>query len=617
MPSLPASDGFKNPIQSSGLSSKICNPTNQLLDRSVSAPASTCSSKSSLAEPIDPRAVKSFEFSTECQITPEEDRPLMLQHLSNNSSFANNDHTLQTEETNCCSPACLSQRMLEETFLADSLMECNTIEQGYGEEPLFEVTKENSLIDTTAKLRQIKDASLPSEQKEPKQKNELAIDHQICKEPEKFEHLEKQTDKTDPESPGNVGGVEKPVVEEEGCVASQPESPPANMREGRQEKADFSCVKGSIQVSASCSCVHMEVDTAEHSVAEVRISASKQKWQTKNGRASDLNSDASSMEVESLKSATSLSDPVSTSDVLQSKSASEIPTKCNELSSLTAENSSSPSIIQQQDTDLGRHLEEPCFSLASALKELHKLLMISCKGECKLLASEVSQLEMVHKEQVEQKGFSEDEQKGSDPDGQQQSSSSFNVRSEGRKAEGSKPCDSGIENVSLGSVSHMESVLGEDALETPEFSGKSDLTVVTSAGTSDQQQCSEQAKVLPEWFQSPTLEQNTVSSQPALDEGTSQDTRASFTGASERNSSSAPNGPSSLRGCEDPLPSPPAESTELPSVASPPAFPAADVDRILGAGFTTREALEALEQADGNADLALLILLAKSIVVPT
>uniref|UniRef100_A0A8C9FMX3 Regulator of solute carriers 1 n=1 Tax=Pavo cristatus TaxID=9049 RepID=A0A8C9FMX3_PAVCR len=610
MPSLPASDGFQNPVQSSGLSSTICNPTNQLLDRSVFAPASTCFSKSCLTEPIDPRAVELSESSTECQITPEKDPPLVLQHLSSNSSLANNDHSIQTEEVNCCSPACLSQKTLEETFLADSLMECNTIEQDCGEEPLLEVTKENSLTDSTTKLGQIKDASLPSELKEPKQKNELAINHQMCKEPEKFEHLEKQTDKTDPEHPGNIGGVEKPVVEEEGHIVSQPESPPAEMREGRLVKADLSCEKGHIQ--ASCSCVHMEVDTAEHSVAEVHISASKQKWQAKNGRASDLSSDASSMEVESLQSATSLSDAVSTSHVLPSKSISEIPMKCNESSNLTAENSSSPSIIHQQDTDL----EEPCFSLASALKELHKLL-ISCKGECKLLASEVSQLEMVHKEQVQQMGFSEDEWKGSDPDGQQQSSSSFNVRSEGGKAEGSQPCDSSIENVSLGSVTHMESAPGEGAFEIPKFSGKSDLIVVTSAGKSDQQESSELAKVLPEWFQSPTLEQNTVSSQPALDEGTSQDTRASLTRAPERSSSSAPDSPTSLGGCEEPLPSPPAESTELPLVASPPAFPAADVDRILGAGFTTEEALEALEQADGNADLALLILLAKSIVVPT
>lgn len=45
-------------------------------------------------------------------------------------------------------------------------------------------------------------------------------------------------------------------------------------------------------------------------------------------------------------------------------------------------------------------------------------------------------------------------------------------------------------------------------------------------------------------------------------------------------------------------------------------FPVADIDRILHAGFTLQEVLEALQQVCGNADLALLILVAKNIVVP-
>lgn len=49
---------------------------------------------------------------------------------------------------------------------------------------------------------------------------------------------------------------------------------------------------------------------------------------------------------------------------------------------------------------------------------------------------------------------------------------------------------------------------------------------------------------------------------------------------------------------------------------SPPAL-AANLDQIVGAGFTPQEAGEALEHAGGNADLALLILLARNIVVPT
>ncbi|XP_048470966.1 protein DDI1 homolog 2 isoform X1 [Rhincodon typus] len=48
----------------------------------------------------------------------------------------------------------------------------------------------------------------------------------------------------------------------------------------------------------------------------------------------------------------------------------------------------------------------------------------------------------------------------------------------------------------------------------------------------------------------------------------------------------------------------------------PLAFPAANVARIRRSGFTQQEALEALERFNGNTDLALLVLLARNIVVP-
>uniref|UniRef100_A0A8B9GRZ5 UBA domain-containing protein n=1 Tax=Amazona collaria TaxID=241587 RepID=A0A8B9GRZ5_9PSIT len=615
MPSLPASDGFQNPIQSSGLNSKICNPTNQLLDRSVSAPASVCSSESSLTEPIDPRAIKSLESSTECQITPEE-HPL-LSHLSSNASLADNDLSSQPGEVPCCDPACLSQKTLKETLIADSQKDCKAEEQDRGLEHPLEVTKARSLADTAANHGQNKDVFLSSEQEG---KHELPIAQQTHKEPEK-EHLEEQTETTDPEPPCRVGEVEKPVVEE----ASQPENPPVEVRGGGLEKPGHSCGKGSIQMSASFSCTHtealMEVDVVEQPAAEVQSSTSEQKQQAGNRSGSTLNSDAFSMEVESLKSASSLSDPLPISDVPQSKSTSEIPAEyiefCNQL---VAEGSSSPSSIHQLDMDPGRTSEEQCFSLASALKELHKLLVISRKGECKILASEeVSQLEMAHTgPAAQQKGLSEDTQKGSDPE---QSCSSYEVRSQGRKAEGKQPCDCGIKNISTGSGGHIQSALGEGASELQKLSGKSDLVMVNSAATSDQQQSSEQEEVLAGGHQSlasPALEQKTsVSSAPTVDEGAPQDTQSLCTGAPGGSSSSAPEGPC-LGGCEESVQNPPAACTGLALGASPlPAFPAADVDRILGAGFTRREALEALEQADGNADLALLILLAKSIVVPT
>ncbi|NWW08397.1 RSCA1 protein, partial [Oreocharis arfaki] len=617
MPSLPASDGFQNPVQSSGLNSKICNPTNQLLDRSVSAPASICSSESSLVEPIDPRAIKTSDSSPEHQITPGKEHPLVLQHHSNSSSLANNDPSPHTGDGICSSPACLSQKTLKETFSADILKECNTEGQDHGQEHPLEMTKV-SLADTAAKHRQDKDVCLSSEQEE---KHELPTDHRMCKEPEK-EHLEEQTETTDPEPPCCVGEVEKPAVAE----TKQPEIPPMEMRDGR-ERAGLSCVKGSIQLSASCSHVHMEAsmetDAVEQAADEAQSSAREQKQQTENSHKSNLNSDAFSMEVELLKSPSSLSDPLSTSDVVQSKSTSEIPAEYRELANLTAD-SSSPSSIHQLDMDPGRPSEEPCFPLASALKELHKLLVISRKGECKLLASEeVSQLEVVHRETaVQQKGLPEGEQEGSDPASQEQSCSFAELRSEGGGAEGSQPCGSGREHVSTGPISPGQPVLGGGALERQKGSGKSDVVLVSSAATPGQQQSPEQGEVLAGGCQSPpspTLEQSTpVPSTPASGEGALQDTQSLCTGALRRSGSAAPEGPWLVSGSEEPLLSPPAAYTRLTTGASAlPAFPAADVNRILGAGFTPQEALEALEQADGNADLALLILLAKSIVVPT
>ncbi|KFQ25671.1 Regulatory solute carrier protein family 1 member 1, partial [Merops nubicus] len=619
-PSLPASDGFQNPVQSSGLNSKICNPTNQLLDRSVSAPASICSSESSLAEPTDPRAVKSSDSSTECQIAPEKKHPLLPQHLSSNASLAHNDPSPQAGEVTCCDPACLSQKTLKEAFLADSLKECNSKEQDCSQEHPWEATKENNLADTVAEHGQNKDVCLSSEQ-EPK--HELPIDHQECKDPGK-EHLEEQAEPTDPGPPCHVDGVEKPAVGE----ASQPENPPSELRGDGKEKAGLSCVEGSIQVSASCSCVQteafMEVDVVEQSVAEAHSLEREQKWQAGNRSVVDPNSDTFSMEVESLKSAASLSDSLSTGDVLRSKSTSEIPAKYSELSHLVTEDISSPSSVHQLDTDPGRPSEEPCSSLASALKELHKLLIISRKGECKILASEeVSQLELrAHREPAaQQKGLSEGQQKDSDPAGQEQSCSFCEVRSEGGRAEGKQPCGSGREDADIGPAGHVQPTPGGGDAEI-QFSGKSDLVVVNSSATPDQPQSSEQAEVLAEGSPSPTspnLEQNaSVSSPPPLEEGAAQDARRLLTGAPQRSSSSAPGGPWPLGGHEEPLLSPPAGYPGLPLGAPPPpAFPAADVDRILSAGFSTREALEALERADGNADLALLILLAKSIVVPT
>ena len=60
--------------------------------------------------------------------------------------------------------------------------------------------------------------------------------------------------------------------------------------------------------------------------------------------------------------------------------------------------------------------------------------------------------------------------------------------------------------------------------------------------------------------------------------------------------------------CPAPLPSPQPFTEQ---------FPAEHIQRIQAAGFSAREAVEALEQAHGIVELALLALLARSITVPT
>ncbi|XP_058858705.1 regulatory solute carrier protein family 1 member 1-like isoform X1 [Acipenser ruthenus] len=59
----------------------------------------------------------------------------------------------------------------------------------------------------------------------------------------------------------------------------------------------------------------------------------------------------------------------------------------------------------------------------------------------------------------------------------------------------------------------------------------------------------------------------------------------------------------------------PPTSSSLPGPTA--SFPAGQIERITNAGFTVQEAVKALEQFQGNAELALLVLLSRGIVVPT
>uniref|UniRef100_A0A8C0HB27 Regulator of solute carriers 1 n=2 Tax=Chelonoidis abingdonii TaxID=106734 RepID=A0A8C0HB27_CHEAB len=641
MPSLPSSDGFKSPVHSSGLSSKICNPTNQLLDRSVSAPASICSHKSSLAEIIDPTAVKSLESPAECQLAPD---PLLLQNLSDHAArSAHNDHAIQTGAVACHSPTIPSQNTLEKTLAADHLMKYNAKEQAHGLESPMEVTREGSLSDTTSRNGQqaVLDVPLPSEQLELNQMNGFPLDLQTCKEPVSEQCLDKQNEPTEPEHPCNVSALGLPAVGEQGLTNIHPESPIDSLterREGGLENIELLCGKENIPMSASCGCSHteifMETDVAEQSVVTVHSLSSKQNTQAKNIGGSVLNLDCSLMQMESSKHDLSVSvfssNPVSTSDLLQPETNVEMTTICTELPNLSAENNSSSSDIRQLNSDAAASTEEPSLSLTAALKELHELLVINSKGDSVIFMSEedAGQPETVPEEQMECKELSDDEHKSVDPESEDLNSSFRMVMPEHVNPEGLAGVPSyamGIENASIKILTSSQSTVEKDALEIQKSSSKSNSVILSSVATFDQLQSTEQAEILPECLvndqvpASQTSELNRSHSPELTVEDDPQDAQSLLTAVTERtDSSSNPEDTRPPCGLVEPLLCPPISNLELRSRAPPlPVFPAADINQILCAGFTMREALEALEQADGNANLALLFLLAKNIVVPT
>uniref|UniRef100_A0A674KBI4 Regulator of solute carriers 1 n=2 Tax=Terrapene triunguis TaxID=2587831 RepID=A0A674KBI4_9SAUR len=641
MPSLPSSDGFKSPVHSSGLSSKVCNPTNQLLDHSVSAPASICSHKSSLAE-RDPTAVKSLESPAECQLAPD---PLLLQNLSDHAArSAQNDHAIQTGAVACHSPTIPSQNTLEKTVAADHPMKYNIKEQAHGLESPMEVTREGSLADTTSKHGQqaVLDVPLPSEQLELNQMNEFPLDLQTHKEPVSEQCLDKQNEPTEPEHPCNVSALELPAVGEQGLTNIQPDSPIDSLTERRKsglKNIELSCGKENIPVSASCGCtcteIFMETDVAEQSVITVHSLPSKQNAQAKNIGGSVLNLDCSLMQVESSKHDPSVSvfssNPVSTSDLLQPETNVEMTAVCTELPNLSAENSSSSSDIRQLNGDTAASTEEPSLSLTAALKELHELLVINSKGDSVIFMSEedTGQPETVLEEQMECKELSDDEHESVGPESGDLNSSFHMVMPEHVNPEGLAGAPSyamGIENASIKVLTSSQSTVEKDALEIQKSSSKSDSVILSSVATFDQLQSTEQAEILPECLvndrvpASQTLELNrSRSPELTVEDDVPRDAQSLLTEVSEiSDSSSNPEDPRPPYGLVEPLLCPPISNLELRSRAAPlPVFPAADINQILRAGFTMREALEALEQAGGNANLALLFLLAKNIVVPT
>ncbi|KAL1776435.1 regulatory solute carrier protein family 1 member 1 isoform X1 [Sigmodon hispidus] len=347
--------------------------------------------------------------------------------------------------------------------------------------------------------------------------------------------------------------------------------------------------------SCSCSETLMEVDTVEQSLVAVCSSTGRQNASTKSPGAAHLTSDNPSMEMETVQcipSCESMEHSISARD-------SQPPEDNVEMSMMDSNHSSSSSPpLSDHDHPSVEVAEELCSSVTVALKELHDLLVISCKPASENAPEDVTcQSEMEAENQTGILNLSGRKVQSEHliPSDQYPQVPCHQATSESEKTEiiGTAPC-AGVEDEAYTSFRSLDNSLstGRGVLRPRESVTRSSSVALASVKPSEQSLCT------------------------AGEEGThSHPEDMQNLGTDGLESSSVCSGASPPFPGLDPPATQPLSSS--PSALPPFIFPAADVNRILGAGFTLQEALGALHRVGGNADLALLVLLAKNIVVPT
>lgn len=352
----------------------------------------------------------------------------------------------------------------------------------------------------------------------------------------------------------------------------------------------------------SCSEALMEVDAAEQSLVAMCSSTGRKDATVKSPGVSHLASDNPTMEVETSQcnpSCDCLEHSILTRDL-------QLPEDNVEMSTVDNKDDSSSSPLSGHSQPSLESAEEFCSSVTVALKELHELLVISCKP-----ASEDSPEGITCQSEL----GAESQTSGSDLTGRRAQSehltpsdqypqvSYHQAISESEKKEtvGTTPC-AVIEDETSTSFGGLSDGLspGRGVPRPTESVRKTCSVTITSAKLSEQLSCTSSVEISPELA--------------AGEEGAnSQPSEHVQNPGPERLETRNPGAGLPFSGLDQPT----TQSLSTPSALPPVIFPAADVDRILGAGFTLQEALGALHRVGGNADLALLVLLAKNIVVPT
>ncbi|XP_036034312.1 regulatory solute carrier protein family 1 member 1 isoform X2 [Onychomys torridus] len=589
MSSLLTSDGFNPSAPSSGQSPEVGNPTS--LAHSLSA--SVCAIKPSDPRSIEPIAMEAVKTSAEFQTSSKKTEPPPLQGLPDLASPADQN------------PAMPFRNSSEEAFVAD-----NPEKSAEGRTQGLRVylhTRQDTSFSLTIGMHEpqvfVEEKNWHPENQNPSQVNGLqqhrephrgsgqqhvAHDQECLCETEDLElHEENQQDQE------KIVSLKVVVKREE----LQTNAPLVSTERSRPASGYCRC---------PCSETLMEVDTGGQSLVAECSSTGRQNASVKSPGALHLTSDNPSMEVETGQcdpSCESMEHSISTRDL-------QLPADTVEMSVVDSKDSrSSPSPLSDHGHPSVEAAEEFCSSVTVALKELHELLVISCKPALENTPEDVTcQSEMEAESQAGVLDVSEKRAQNEHliPSDQYPRVSCHQATSESEKTDvvGTAPCAEIEDKARTGFRGLGDSLSnGRKVVPRPRGSVRKNSSVaITSAKPSDESHCTSGVEMSPTF----AVGEEGTHSQP-----------------SEHMQNPGPVGPETSDICPGAAPpflglDPPAtQPVSSPSALPPLIFPAADVNRILGAGFTLQEALGALHQVGGNADLALLVLLAKNIVVPT
>ncbi|XP_068934542.1 protein DDI1 homolog 2 isoform X1 [Petaurus breviceps papuanus] len=614
--SSPTLGGSDSAAHSLGLSSKISHPVS--LDRSVSAPASICSYKPSLREIVDPKAESQI-------ISDKKECPSPFLDLP---SQASSDSTMEDQPAGCplwnSSKEAITADNLKKSPAKESIKELLDIEQNLDD---------LSVLTTQGPNPQpfLGENGSCSPHQEPSQGTGLQQPPQSGL---KWPKVEAQSEGEGPQLPWSTGLG----------TALQPSLPPPQPKsidlqtenhQTEQQKLGLPCLEDRTPSSASSGSSHMEtimeIDMTEQALVAVHSLASGHSAGMEHASVSDLTLDNPWLEAEASKHSSSsiiVSNPVSAGDLKPPESNVEMSETDRDLPCLLRENGSSLSLSGDGlvSTEPAASTEESGLSVTAALKELHQLLVISCQESPGSLVSEevLHHKETATEDQAHVRESSEQLPPSQHPpavlEGQDSQESSQQLTSLPVKTERLTRVSPGAgrENGISGDLDESLAAAPEDVRKSQESKRENRSFTGTSAETMDQLN-SVGAEIAPRYLagEGGTILQTSQQTEalpsdfaPVL----SQDSQNPLTGMPEiRESVVCPEATRPLHRLEQ-LVSPPASN---PSLLPSHLFPPADVDRILRAGFTLREALGALQRGGGNVDLALLILLAKNIIVPT